>query len=139
MLQADRFFVGPGCSRARRQPNAQVPGQSDTIQNMRRNRAYVIVAIILLTCVVCPALELFDHWDHTVQTGNDIEYNFVVLGLCIGLVYALARFALGFPLLKSATRLVSKLRAFKSVSSGRRAPFFFIPILLTPPILALRI
>jgi hypothetical protein len=47
--------------------------------------------IVLLTCVVCPALETFDHWDHTIQTGQDTEYALVVLALCVGVVYALAR------------------------------------------------
>jgi len=106
---------------------------------MRRNWARVIVAIVLLTCVVCPVLELFDHWDHTVQTGNDTEYNFVVLGLCVGAAYAVARFVFGFPLLKSVKLPVSNLSSSKSLSSGRRASFLFIPIPLSPPILALRI
>lgn len=106
---------------------------------MRRNWACVIVAIVLLTCVVCPVLELFDHWDHTVQTGNDSEYTFVVVGLCVGLAYAFARIVVGFTLLESATSLVSNLRTPKSLSSGPRGSFFFIPIPLSPPILALRI
>jgi hypothetical protein len=49
--------------------------------------------IVLLTCVVCPVLETFDHWDHTIQTGQDTEYALVVLALCVGVVYALARLA----------------------------------------------
>jgi hypothetical protein len=108
---------------------------------MKRNWAHVIVAIVLLTCVVCPVLELFDRWDHTVQTGNDTEYNFVVLGLCVGVAYSFARFVVGFTLLESATCLVSNLRISESLSSssGRRASFFFTPIPLTPSILALRI
>jgi hypothetical protein len=106
---------------------------------MRRNWAHVIIAIVLLTCVACPVLELFDRWDHTVQTGNDTEYNFVVVGLCVGVAYAFARFVVGFPLLKSATSLISDLRASNLLSSGRRASCFFIPIPLSPPILALRI
>lgn len=111
----------------------------DTIQGMRRNWARVIIGIVLLTCVVCPVLELFDRWDHTAQTGNDTEYNFVLLGLCVGVAYAFALFMLGFSLLKSAIPLVSNVRTSKSVSSGWRASLFFIPILISPPILALRI
>jgi hypothetical protein len=49
------------------------------------------VMIVLFTCVVCPVLETFDHWDHTLQTGNDTEYTLVLLSLCVGAVYALAR------------------------------------------------
>jgi hypothetical protein len=106
---------------------------------MRRPWARVIIAIVLVTCVVCPVLELFDHWDHTVRTGNDTEYNFVLLGLCVGVAYAFARFVFGFPLLKSAALLVSSWHTSKSLSSSRRPSLFFTPIPLSPPILALRI
>jgi hypothetical protein len=47
--------------------------------------------LVLLICLVCPVLEIFDHWDHTVQTGNDTEYTFVILALCVGALYTLAR------------------------------------------------
>ena len=50
-----------------------------------------VVMIVLLTCVVCPVLETFDHWDHTIQTGQDTEYALVVLALCVGAAYTLAR------------------------------------------------
>jgi len=26
---------------------------------------------------------MFDHWDDTIQTGNDTEYGLVVLALCV--------------------------------------------------------
>jgi hypothetical protein len=109
------------------------------MQDMRRNWAHVMIAIVLLTCVVCPMLELFDHWDHAVQTGNDTEYNFLLLGLCVGAAYAFARFIFGFPPLKSAALLFSDLRASKSLFSGRLASLFIIPIPLSPLILDLRI
>ena len=80
---------------------------------------------------------MFDRWDHTVQTGQDAEYTFVVLGLCTGLAYAFARFILRFPLLKSAATLVSN--AYKPLLSGGRGFYFVIPIPISPPVLALRI
>jgi hypothetical protein len=46
----------------------------------------------LVTCLVCPLIELFDNWDHTIQTGNDTEYALVVLALCVGVAYSFARF-----------------------------------------------
>jgi len=46
----------------------------------------------LVTCLVCPLVELFDNWDHTAQTGNDTEYALVVLALCVGVAYSFARF-----------------------------------------------
>src|SRR6267154_2299982 len=33
----------------------------------------------------------FDYWDHAAQTGNDTEYTFVILGLCVGALYTFAR------------------------------------------------
>ena len=47
--------------------------------------------IALVICFVCPVVEMFDDWDHTLQTGNDAEYTLVFLALCVGMVCALAR------------------------------------------------
>ena len=52
---------------------------------------HVGIVLILVVCLVCPLVEMFDRWDHTVQTGNDTEYTLVLLALCVGVVYALAR------------------------------------------------
>jgi hypothetical protein len=112
---------------------------SDIICSMPSRASQLIVALVLFTCLVCPLVEIFDQWDHTIQTGNDTEYTFVVLGLCVGVAYAFARFVFGFPLPNFARRLVSNLCTPKSLSSGRRASFFFLPIPLSPPVLALRI
>jgi Ca2+/Na+ antiporter len=75
----------------------------------------VIVAIVLLTCLVCPLVELFDHWDHTLQTGNDMEYTLVVLALCIGIVFALVRLTVAlfsnFLVTSASSRLVSLTNA----------------------------
>jgi hypothetical protein len=57
-----------------------------------------IVTLVLLTCVVCPLAELFDTWDHSMQTGNDTEYALVVLVLCVGLAYSMARLVAKSPL-----------------------------------------
>jgi hypothetical protein len=37
--------------------------------------------------------ELFDHWDNTFQTGNDIEYNTVIVVLVAGAAIAFVRVA----------------------------------------------
>ena len=34
-------------------------------------------------------IELFDQWDHTLQTGNDTEYTLVVLALCVGFAFSM--------------------------------------------------
>jgi hypothetical protein len=50
------------------------------------------VTLVLAICLVCPLVEVFDHWDHTIQTGSDTEYALVVLALCVGVAYSFARF-----------------------------------------------
>jgi hypothetical protein len=51
-----------------------------------------MVTLVLLVCFACPLADLFDSWDHTLQTGNDTEYALVVLALCIGAAFLLKRF-----------------------------------------------
>lgn len=58
---------------------------------MRSRLLHVGIVFILVVCLVCPLVELFDSWDHTLQTGNDSEYTLVLLALCVGAVFALAR------------------------------------------------
>jgi hypothetical protein len=36
-----------------------------------------VITLVLAICFVCPLIEMFDHWDHTIQTGNDTEYALV--------------------------------------------------------------
>jgi len=50
-----------------------------------------VLTLVLAICFVCPVVEMFDQWDHTIQTGNDTEYALVVVALCIGTSYAFAR------------------------------------------------
>jgi hypothetical protein len=76
---------------------------------MRSRTSRIVVAMALLVCLVCPVLEMFDHWDHTIQTGQDTEYNLVVLALCVGVGYSFARFIFGFSLSRSGKELVSTL------------------------------
>src|ERR1700746_4069497 len=73
---------------------------------MRSRATTIIVTLILAICLVCPLLEVFDHWDHTAQTGNDTEYTLVILGLCVGVSFTLAR-----AILRMSGRLRSKRTA----------------------------
>lgn len=99
----------------------------------------IIATLALLICLICPLLELFDHWDHTAQTGNDTEYTFVVLGLCVGALYAFAEFASEFQPPKSAVSIGSSWCARVSHLSNGQGLFFIVQIPLSPPILALRV
>lgn len=89
---------------------------------MRRNATRVIIAIVLLTCLVCPLVELFDHWDHTIQTGHDTEYTLVALALCIGIVFTSVRLTVAlfsnFPVSSSNSRFFSV----------QNASFFLVPL-----------
>jgi hypothetical protein len=106
---------------------------------MRDRMSQFVAILVLMICLICPVLEMFDQWDHTVQTGNDTEYTFVVLGLCVGVLYTFARFSFGLPLLRSARSVVSGLCVHNSLRSGDRRLFFIVNIPLSPPVLALRI
>lgn len=53
----------------------------------------IVIGSALLICLICPLVEMFDQWDNTLQTGNDTEYGLVLLGLCIGAAFLLARVA----------------------------------------------
>lgn len=107
--------------------------------SMRIRWSQIIAAAVLLVCLVCPILEMFDSWDNTAQTGNDTEYALVVLGLCIGVGYSFARFIYQATVqLRSRDDVFAK-SAPRLTSDGCVASFFVIPIPLSPPILSLRI
>src|SRR5216684_179382 len=84
---------------------------------MRSQASRITVTLVLLTCFVCPLLETFDTWDHTVQTGNDTEYALVVLALCVGAAYSAARFIFK----SSITHRQTRSGINPSVTARRRA------------------
>jgi hypothetical protein len=98
-----------------------------------------VIAIVLLTCLVCPLVEMFDHWDHSLQTGNDTEYASVLLALCVGVAYSFACFIFKSALLDFVAKSVFASCAQKTFFS---APYSF-PLLTfdatSPPPLPLRI
>ena len=105
---------------------------------MRRASGHIVIVIVLLTCLMCPLVELFDTWDHTIQTGNDAEYALVVLALCVGVAYSFARFFFKSALLGFVAKSVFASYAQKSLST----PCSFTLLLFdatSPPSLPLRI
>jgi hypothetical protein len=106
---------------------------------MRPRTLKIVVALALLVFVACTVVDQFDDWDHAFQTGNETEYNLIVLALCVGVGVSLARFIFNFPLLKFVAHLVFNLSAYKPLPSGAPGSFFVVPIPLIPPVLALRI
>ena len=62
---------------------------------------------------------MFDHWDHTLQTGNDTEYSLVVLALCLAAAYSLTRVVPTLsPVLGSFVRALTHSRALKGLESA---------------------
>ena len=49
--------------------------------------------LVVSLCLWGHISELFDHWDNTAKTGNDIEYSTVIVVLTAGVGIALARVA----------------------------------------------
>ena len=105
---------------------------------VRSKASHVIVTLILSICVVCPLIEMFDQWDHTAQTGNDTEYAFVILGLCVGVSYTFARAVL---------RTSESLRSRRAAGTDGFLPTCFrsslnlivTPVSASPPLSTLRI
>jgi hypothetical protein len=98
-----------------------------------------MAAVILVTCFVCPIVDMFDNWDHAIQTGNESEYALFVLALCVGVAYSFARFVLTLPLCRFAGDLISKLCASKLPPFALRGSLLVFPNPLSPPTLSLRI
>ena len=57
---------------------------------MRRRLVHFSGLVILTACVWGHASELFDHWDNTFRTGNDVESSVIISALAAGVVLALA-------------------------------------------------
>jgi len=119
-------------------PHSVTP-RDDIIPTMRSRLLHVGIVFILVVCLVCPLVELFDHWDHTIQTGSDTEYTLVILALCAGAVYSFSRLILrSVPLGIAATSVFGSctLKSFLS------APCSFTSLLFdatSSPPLPLRI
>lgn len=59
---------------------------------MRSRTSSAAAMVVLAICLLCHVAEVFDQWDHTLQTGDDTEYTFVVIALCAGIAYSLKWF-----------------------------------------------
>jgi hypothetical protein len=105
---------------------------------MKSRASFITAAMILAICLVCHISEMFDQWDHTLQTGNDTEYTFVILALCVGVAFSLKWFIpkVAFP--DSQTEAVSYPRLHSTFSlNSTWCPA--VAIQASPPLAALRI
>ncbi|MHB8754933.1 MAG: hypothetical protein ACYC92_08265 [Candidatus Acidiferrales bacterium] len=95
----------------------------------------MIVALVLLTCFVCPVVEMFDRWDHTLKTGKDTEYTFVVIALCVGAVYAFAQVMVTFCASLSATKYAFTIARINGALCSLIHPIAFDSLSESPPLL----
>ena len=69
------------------------------------------IAALLVVAVLLGAQisELFDSWDNTFQTGNDIEFNLTIVALCVGACFFIAKL-----LWRSSRNLTPEIHVFLS-------------------------
>jgi hypothetical protein len=105
---------------------------------MRSRASFIIATLALAICFVCPVAEMFDQWDHTLQTGDDTEYTFVLLALCVGVACSLKWFVPRITLPDALTEAIPYPRSHPllSVLTNWSA---VVPISPSPPAAALRI
>lgn len=71
-------------------------------------------ALILLAGMLGGQItELFDHWDHTAQTGRDVDYMVVVIAASLGVA-----FRLGTKLLSTCIRFFTPSKLLDVVLSA---------------------
>jgi hypothetical protein len=86
-----------------------------------RLRLLQFVALcLLLVCLCGHVAETFDFWDHTLQTGNDIEYSLVILALVAGAGFGIVHVAAFVMRAVSLTHCL--LLSFDPSSSGAPPP-----------------
>lgn len=97
-----------------------------------------MIWLVLAACLICPVMQMFDHWDHEIKTGQDTETTFVILALCVGAVVAFARAvvyvskALRLEAIKPTDFLHTSFEAFQKTG--------IVPFLAeSPPLAILRI
>jgi hypothetical protein len=50
-----------------------------------------MIPVLLMAMLGGHITELFDRWDHTLQTGTDVDYTVVIIAACVGVVFAVAK------------------------------------------------
>jgi hypothetical protein len=105
---------------------------------MRSRASFVTVTLVLAACLACPFVEIFDQWDNTLQTGNDTEYALVVLAMCVGVAYLIARFIPKLTLPGPVVEALSSSRA-RLIFSALKKLHSAVLIPASPPALALRV
>lgn len=105
---------------------------------MKSRASFLTASAILAICLVCHISEMFDQWDHTLQTGNDTEYTFVILALCVGIAFSLKWFIPRVTSPESEMGTAAYPCLHSSFSRGTQR-FAAVAIEASPPFAALRI
>lgn len=100
--------------------------------NVRRELIYFGAILILMICVWGHVSELFDRWDNTFQTGNDIEYSTVIVALIAGAAFGLARRTL--TALRSVSARFRLLSMDVACSPAQPHPIAFVGNSSPPPL-----
>jgi len=58
---------------------------------MLRGAIRWVVVLAVVAMLGGHITELFDRWDHTLQTGKDADYAVVMVAACVGVVLAIAK------------------------------------------------
>src|SRR5579859_6852279 len=58
---------------------------------MRKTLLHSAALVVLAGVLGGQITELFDHWDHTLQTGRDVDYTVVIIAACLGVVFAIGK------------------------------------------------
>ena len=81
---------------------------------------------------------MFDRWDNTLKTGIDTEYILVLVALCVGALFVLARLTVAIP-----PRTLESSNSFLLHQLRNSFLFLICPFAMTPalqsPLLTLRI
>jgi len=105
---------------------------------MRSRASSAAAMVVLAVCLFCNVAEIFDQWDHTLQTGDDTEYTFVVVALCAGVAYSLKWFVPPVALREIRSGIPSGLRSFPLLRAEAFRPLAVL-IPASPPSSPLRI
>jgi hypothetical protein len=68
---------------------------------------FMVALLVVVVLAGTQISELFETWDNTLQTGNDIEFSLAVVALCVGTCFLLAKF-----LWRYSRNLISKSHPF---------------------------
>lgn len=101
---------------------------------MHRRTLYFGTVVIFTLCIWGHVSELFDHWDNTFRSGNDVEYSTVIVALVAGAVICSAHFVV----VVIRSRIEAAYLSLQLATSSAAVPMVVSFIAHSPPV-ALRI